>query len=65
MSPTNRSTDANTRTAAAAAQLMVMPHALQVVLKPDIPWTLFGPYALDRKGPPRTGPPPTFNGLGR
>ena len=28
-------------------------------------WTLFGPYARDREGPPRTGPPPTFNGLGR
>jgi hypothetical protein len=43
MSPTNRPTHANTRTAVAAAQLMVMPHELHVVLNPDIPWTLFGP----------------------
>ena len=65
MSPTNRPTHANTRTAVAAAQLMVMPHALHVVLNPDIPWTLFGPYARGRQRPPRTGPPNTFNVLDR
>ena len=52
MIPTNRTTP--------AAQLMVMPHALHVVLKADIPRTLVGPYARGRQRPPRTGPPPTF-----
>ena len=54
MSPTNRLTHANTRTAVAAAQLMVMPHALHVVLKP----ISLGPYLdlmrgadSDRLGP--------------
>ena len=56
MSPTNRPTHANTRTAVAAAQLMVMPHALHVVLKP----ISLGPYLdlmreteRDRHGPYR------------
>jgi hypothetical protein len=34
-------------------------------LKPDIRWTLFGPYAWHRQGPSRTGPPRNFNGFGR
>jgi hypothetical protein len=28
------------------------------------PWTLFGPYAPDRQGPPRTGPSRQINNLG-
>src|SRR5260370_34069213 len=40
------------------------PSARLHIVRNRYSWTLFGPYAQDRQGPLRTGPPPTFNSLG-